>query len=271
MAALKWVLLLATACTLAHGSPFHGFGTQPKKCSKVIINSASPKRKCFGLPDRLVCEERYKQVCEDIVKKDSRVECATKVVPDLDTEVCETELINKCHTTHTTVFEDKCTTTNKVECYIENVQGNGGNSNPTTAAESGEKKEGKKGKKGRSKRGLLQAVLLQNALNQRHPIRVSTTPAPAQTQRVCYNIPTTTCKKVGKDKPETHCEEVEGEKLCARTPKYREIQECKTVGFDIPQVSCRHMPWKVCEHAPNIECHSSRVINKGVGYRKVCG
>merc|ERR1711970_1055717 len=95
------------------------------------------------------------------------------------------------------------------------------------------------GKKGRKKRGVLQAVLLNNALNQRNPIRITTTPAPrpAPAGPVCYNVPTTTCKNIP---------------------------------FDVPNVSCRHMPWKVCENRPNTECHSTRVINRGVGHRKVC-
>jgi len=281
---LRWVVLVVSVLTVVHGSPF--LDKKKKKCTKVTINKVSNQQKCYGLPDRLVCTERYKQVCEDVVTKDSRVECKKEVVADHDTEVCETELINQCHTTHTTVYENQCSTVNKLQCYegygsygggySAPIIGNNGGSSPATTGEDGGGK--KKGKKGRRKRGVLQAILLQNALNQRHPIRVTTTPAPATSrpyypappQPVCYNVPERTCKKVGVDKPETHCEEVEGEKLCTRTPNYREVQTCKNVEFDVPSVSCRHMPWKVCENAPNRECHSARVINRGVGHRKVC-
>ena len=76
--------------------------------------------------------------------------------------------------------------------------------------------------------------------------------------------------KVAKDKPETHCQEVEGERLCTRVPKSREVQNCRNVEFPVPQVSCRHVPWQYCENANHQECHSVRVINRGVGHRKVC-
>jgi len=290
MQPLQWVILLVVALIAVQGSPTLN-KDEKKKCKKVTINRVNNKRKCYGLPDRLVCEERYKQVCENVVTKDSRVECSKQVIADHDEEVCETELINQCHTTYTTVYEDQCETVNKVECHggysssygapasgygvptsgYGAPGGSGGSSGSSAPAAKGGKK-GKKGKKGRKKRGVVQAILLQNALNQRNPIRINTTPAPrpAPTGPVCYTVPQTTCKQVGRQKPETHCEEVEGETLCARTPKFREVQTCRNVQFDVPNVSCRHMPWKVCENAPNKECHSARVINRGVGHRKVC-
>jgi len=211
-----------------------------------------------------------------VVMKDSRVACTTQIVTDQDEEVCETELINDCHTTYTTVFEDKCTTTSKVQCYSGYGGYGGGGAAQTGNGGAGDggnggngKKKGKKGKKGRRKRGVLQAILLNNALNIRRPIRVRTTAAPAPRPQ-CFTVPTTTCEKVAKEVPETHCQEVEGEKLCTRSPKAREVQNCQNIEFGVPQVSCRHVPWQYCENASNEECHSVRVINKGVGQRKVC-
>merc|ERR1719250_124475 len=189
MQPLQWVILLVVGLIAVQGSPTLN-KDEKKKCKKVTINRVNNKRKCYGLPDRLVCEERYKQVCENVVTKDSRVECSKQVIADHDEEVCETELINQCHTTYTTVYEDQSKTVNKVECHggysssygapasgYGAPGGNGGSSGSSAPAAKGGKK-GKKGKKGRKKRGVVQAILLQNALNQRNPIRINTTPAP---------------------------------------------------------------------------------------------
>jgi len=255
---------------------------KPKKCDVININKVSNKRKCYGLPDRHVCSEKYKQVCENVVAKDSRVACESQIVTDLDTEVCETELVNQCETTHTTEYkeEDKCTTVDIVRCYYGGgrVAPQAGGGGSVGGTDDGGKKGGgkKKGNKGRSKRQLLQAVLLANALRQRHPTQApATTAAPLRTRPPapqCYTVPTTSCEKVkvAVDKPETHCKEVEGEKLCVRVPKSREVQNCRNVIFDVPQVSCRHIPWKYCENRPNEECHSTRVIHRGVSRRKIC-
>jgi len=291
MSPLKWMLAVAILLPDVQNLPFHA-KKQKNDCYVVNINKPAAKLKCYGLPDRLVCEERYKQVCENVITSDSRVRCDKKIVSDTNEEVCETEILNQCHTIHKTVYEEQCKTVNKIQCHeVQSTYGSYGSygtssaaSSPSSGSEStdggkkGDGKKGGKGKKGRRKRGVLQAALLQTALNQRHPTTAPENPAPrapapqilpAASREVCYKVPEVTCEKVPIDKPETVCAEVEGETLCARTPKAREVQTCRNVVFPVPQVSCRHIPLKTCENRPNKECHSVRVIHRGVGHRHV--
>ena len=125
------------------------------------------------------------------------------------------------------VFEEKCTTVNKVHC--------------APGAQVGRR---------RKKRGVVQAALLNNALNQRHPTRAPVTTAPLiRVARpalisVCIATPETRCEKVAVEKPEIVCKEVEGEKNCSRGPK-RE-KRCREVSFKVPKESCSVLPNTVC-------------------------
>merc|ERR1719312_82418 len=169
MVPISWVCFLALLLTIpsSKSSPFNTKKEAKKKCHIVSINRPSAKLKCYGRPDRPVCEERYRQVCENIVTKDSRVECSNEIVTDLDTEVCETELFEKCHTSHTTVYEQRCRTENKIQCHtvytiggvgvevspgsrpqVAAASSSSGSQGNQAAAEEGGGKKGGKGKKG---------------------------------------------------------------------------------------------------------------------------
>merc|ERR1711902_135027 len=102
-------------------------------------------------------------------------------------EVCEEALGTSYKTECSSTSVSECSTTYVRECY-----------------------------RGRKKRGLLQALLLNQALNQRNPVRV-TTEAPQREAPRCRNVPRQTCT----DKPQQTCRQV---------PVQSKTHHCRQVG-----------------------------------------
>ena len=155
-------MLICAVFTSVYASPtfittLHGRKKQGNKCTGVASNT---------------CTEQLEEVCETVLEEESRLECTEQIINDGDSEVCETQLVEDCHITHTVVYEDKCTTVNKLQCV---------------------------------------------------PV-------------VCVSVPTTTCEKVGTDKPKTFCGVVEGEKTCVKGPK--KVKRCQIVAFHVPKETC---------------------------------
>merc|ERR1711881_335611 len=116
--------------------------------------------------------------------------------------------------------------------------------------------------RGRKKRGLLQALLLNQALNQRNPVRV-TTEAPQREAPRCRNVPRQTCT----DKPQQtcrqvpvqskthHCRQVESPvKRCEPTVSAKKVTTCKKVPVQSTQNVCKQVPQQSCKNVPQTNC-----------------
>merc|ERR1712212_279098 len=147
-------------------------------------------------------------------------------------EICEEAIETSYKTECTSSPVSECSTTYVRECY-----------------------------RGRKKRGLLQAVLLNQALNQRHPV---TTEAPERSngprcrnvpKQTCTNKSQQTCNQVPVESKTNRCRQVESPvKKCEPTVTAKKVTTCSKVPVQSTQNVCKQVPKQSCKNVPQTTC-----------------
>merc|ERR1712154_759653 len=192
------------------------------------------------------CSTTFVSQCSNEAVTTYEEECKVEIVGTEPAEICTTEIQEVCEEAIETSYKTECTSTSVSECSTTYVR---------------------ECYRGRKKRGLLQALLLNQALNQRNPVRV-TTEAPQREAPRCRNVPRQTCT----DKPQQtcrqvpvqskthHCRQVESPvKRCEPTVSAKKVTTCKKVPVQSERVQAGPptiLQKCASNQLPTSSCHS---------------